>query len=197
MKIILASKSPRRREILEQMGLEFETIPAVSEEIITDTDPAKVVEGLSRQKAREIAEKAAVGMGRGKAVLVIGADTVVAQDGKILGKPADEENAVSMLQELQGREHSVFTGVTLIHMDEDGTVEEKTFSEETKVSFYPMSDGEIREYAATGEPLDKAGAYGIQGKAFVYVKGISGDYYNVVGLPAARIYHEMRKEKWI
>lgn len=194
MKVILASKSPRRKEILGQMGMEFEILPAVGEEVIADTDPARVVEALSKQKAEEIAQKL---MGSSSPVLVIGADTVVAQDGEILGKPVDEADAVRMLRELQGREHSVFTGVTLIRIAGDGKREQKTFSEETKVSFYPMSEEEIEAYVATGEPMDKAGAYGIQGKAFVYVKGISGDYYNVVGLPAARIYQEMRKERWI
>lgn len=201
MKIILASKSPRRREILEQMGMEFEIIPAVGEEVISDNDPAKVVESLSGQKAYEIAQKISDenkvctdDMGRcTESYLIIGADTVVAQDGRILGKPEDEADAFAMLDELQGREHSVFTGVTLIYLDSNGDRAEKTFSEETKVEFYPMSEEEIKDYISTGEPMDKAGAYGIQGKAFVYVKGISGDYYNVVGLPAARIYHEMKK----
>lgn len=201
MKVILASKSPRRREILDQMGISFEILPAVGEEVITDTDPAKVVESLSRQKAEEIAgrvkseaEGAAV---CAEDVLIIGADTVVALDGRILGKPADREQAAEMLRSLQGREHSVFTGVTLIRVGEEGMRKCRTFSEETKVSFYPMTEDEIEAYIATGEPMDKAGAYGIQGKAFVYVRGISGDYYNVVGLPAARIYQEMKNEQWI
>lgn len=202
MKVILASKSPRRKEILEQMGMEFEILPAAGEEVIADTDPSKVVEALSKQKAEEAARKFMGGsepmlMDSSEPVLVIGADTVVAQDGKILGKPADEADAARMLRELQGREHSVFTGVTLIRIAGEGIRRRKTFSEETKVSFYPMSEEEIEAYIATGEPMDKAGAYGIQGKAFIYVKGITGDYYNVVGLPAARIYQEMRKEKWI
>ncbi len=202
MKVILASKSPRRKEILEQMGMEFEILPAAGEEVIADTDPSKVVEALSKQKAEEAARKLMGGpepmlMDSSEPVLVIGADTVVAQDGKILGKPADEADAARMLRELQGREHSVFTGVTLIRIAGEGIRRRKTFSEETKVSFYPMSEEEIEAYIATGEPMDKAGAYGIQGKAFIYVKGITGDYYNVVGLPAARIYQEMRKEKWI
>jgi septum formation protein len=102
-----------------------------------------------------------------------------------------------MLRGLAGREHSVFTGVTLIYIEPGKEKTVKTFSEETKVSFYPMSEEEIQAYIASGEPMDKAGAYGIQGKAFVYIRGIEGDYYNVVGLPAARIYQELKKEQWI
>jgi septum formation protein len=194
MKVILASKSPRRREILEQMGFSFEIIPAVGEEIIQDTDPAKVVESLSAQKASEVAERCAESV---ESLLIIGSDTVVAKDGAILGKPKDEADAARMLRGLSGREHSVFTGVTLIYIEPGKEKTVKTFSEETKVSFYPMSEEEIQAYIASGEPMDKAGAYGIQGKAFVYIRGIEGDYYNVVGLPAARIYQELKKEQWI
>lgn len=194
MKVILASKSPRRREILEQMGFSFEIIPAVGEEIIQDTDPAKVVESLSAQKASEVAGRCAESV---ESLLIIGSDTVVAKDGAILGKPKDEADAARMLRGLAGREHSVFTGVTLIYIEPGKEKTVKTFSEETKVSFYPMSEEEIQAYIASGEPMDKAGAYGIQGKAFVYIRGIEGDYYNVVGLPAARIYQELKKEQWI
>jgi septum formation protein len=194
MKVILASKSPRRREILEQMGFSFEIIPAIGEEIIQDTDPAKVVESLSAQKASEVAERCAESV---ESLLIIGSDTVVAKDGAILGKPKDEADAARMLRGLSGREHSVFTGVTLIYIEPGKEKTVKTFSEETKVSFYPMSEEEIQAYIASGEPMDKAGAYGIQGKAFVYIRGIEGDYYNVVGLPAARIYQELKKEQWI
>jgi septum formation protein len=194
MKVILASKSPRRREILEQMGFSFEIIPAIGEEIIQDTDPAKVVESLSAQKASEVAERCAESV---ESLLIIGSDTVVAKDGAILGKPKDEADAARMLRGLAGREHSVFTGVTLIYIEPGKEKTVKTFSEETKVSFYPMSEEEIQAYIASGEPMDKAGAYGIQGKAFVYIRGIEGDYYNVVGLPAARIYQELKKEQWI
>lgn len=183
-KIILASASPRRRELLTKMGLEFEVIPSKGEEIITKTSPAEVVMELAEQKAREVAESF------GDGTLLIGADTVVVKDGKILGKPKDESDAVSMLSMLSGTVHQVYTGVCLIRK-RNGKTEVHTFYESTDVEFYPMSEKEIAEYVATGEPMDKAGAYGIQGKCAVYIKGIRGDYNNVVGLPIARLYHEI------
>lgn len=122
---------------------------------------------------------------------MIGADTVVASEGKILGKPSSQKDAVKMLQSLQGREHEVYTGVTIMAR-EGNENRKKTFHEKTKVVFYPMSDEEIRSYVNTGEPMDKAGAYGIQGKSAVFIKEISGDYNNVVGLPLARLYQELK-----
>lgn len=192
MRIILASKSPRRREILKQMGLCFDIVPAVEEEQTGETDPALAVEELSKQKALEVIRKIP-----DEEALVIGADTVVALDGLILGKPKDQGQARQMLKSLRGRSHSVFTGVTLIRREAGGREDMVVFSERTDVEFYPMEDAEIENYISTGEPMDKAGAYGIQGKAFVYIRGIQGDYYNVVGLPAARIYQEMKKKLWI
>ena len=184
-KIILASASPRRREILENIGAEFEVCPAKGEEKITKTDPGEVVEELSLQKCREVFTNL-----QGD-VTVIGADTVVALDGKIFGKPGNCEEAVEMLSALRGRSHQVFTGVTV--MDREGEkIQKITFHEVTKVSFYPMSDKEIQEYVKSGEPMDKAGAYGMQGKGTVFIRGIEGDYQNVVGLPAARLYQEMK-----
>ena len=120
--------------------------------------------------------------------MVIGADTVVAYKGQILGKPSDEEDARRMLSMLSGQTHEVYTGVCVI---EDGQI--KTFYEETKVTFYEISEDEIDRYIGTGEPMDKAGSYGIQGKAAVFIKGIEGDYYNVVGFPIARFLHEITK----
>lgn len=187
--IILASKSPRRKELLEQIGLTFTMIPACGEEHIHTDDPVEAVKELSMQKAREI------GMQQTGDVLIIGADTIVVHEGRILGKPSDPQDAAAMLAMLQGDTHSVFTGVTLL-CGPDGSRTSVTFAEETKVSFYPMSDEEISWYAGTGEPLDKAGAYGIQGLAAVFVRGIEGDYQNVVGLPVARIYQEMRQRGW-
>lgn len=184
-KIILASASPRRRELLAQGGIPFTVIPSQAEEKITTEQPGQAVEELSYLKCSDIYEKS---LGD---VLVIGADTVVASEGKILGKPSSQKDAVKMLQSLQGREHEVYTGVTIMAR-EGNENRKKTFHEKTKVVFYPMSDEEIRSYVNTGELMDKAGAYGIQGKSAVFIKKISGDYNNVVGLPLARLYQELK-----
>ena len=178
--LVLASKSPRRKELLKLItndfivqGAEFdETLP---EDIIT---PEDAVTYLSYMKARLL---------NNGVDTVIGADTVVVLDGEILGKPADDDEAFSMLKKLSGREHSVFTGITV--MSPEKWV---SFTEETKVTFCPLSDDEIREYIKTGECSDKAGAYGIQGYGSRFVKSINGDYFNVVGLPVCRLYHTLR-----
>lgn len=184
--IILASASPRRRELLERAGIPFTVCPSQGEEQITVSDPAEVVEELSEQKAREVFLKT-----EGD-ILVIGADTVVAVNGKILGKPKDQEEAKQMLRSIQGDSHEVYTGVTLLDREE-GQERQRTFHVMTKVVFYPMSEEEIQRYVDTKEPLDKAGAYGIQGKAGIFVKEIRGDYNNVVGLPVARLYQELKE----
>lgn len=199
-KIILASASPRRRELLTQIGLDFDVVVSETEEKITSTEPAKVVEELSAQKAEAVWEKLAVSgvfdpeQKSGETTmtdpLVLGADTVVACDGKILGKPADTETAAAMLTMLQGRGHEVYTGVTILY-EENGERKMLTFHEKTTVHFYPMTDAQIREYVATGDPMDKAGAYGIQGFCARYIRGIEGDYNNVVGLPVGRVYQEL------
>lgn len=196
MKIILASASPRRKELLAQIGWQYEVCVSRVEEKITRTLPAEVVEELSRQKADEVfgricRERDAVREDPDD-LLVIGADTVVACDDKILGKPGTKEKAEQMLRLLQGRTHHVFTGVTMILKEKDQTVQRHTFHEETLVTFYPMTEEEILFYANTGEPADKAGAYGIQGLGARYVKEIRGDYGNVVGLPVGRLYQELR-----
>ena len=185
-KIILASASPRRRELLTQIGLEFDVVVSETEEKITSTEPAKVVEELSAQKAEAVWEKLATITD----IIVLGADTVVACDGKILGKPADTEAAAAMLTMLQGRGHEVYTGVTILY-EEDGEKKALTFHEKTTVHFYPMTEEQIREYVATGDPMDKAGSYGIQGFCARYIRGIEGDYNNVVGLPVGRVYQEL------
>ena len=184
--IILASASPRRRELLERAGIPFTVCPGQGEEQITVSDPAEVVEELSEQKAREVFLKT-----EGD-ILVIGADTVVAVNGKILGKPKAQEEARQMLRSIQGGSHEVYTGVTLLDREE-GQERQRTFHVMTKVVFYPMSEEEIQRYVDTKEPLDKAGAYGIQGKAGIFVKEIRGDYNNVVGLPGARLYQELKE----
>ena len=199
-KIILASASPRRRELLTQIGLDFDIVVSETEEKITSTEPAKVVEELSAQKAEAVWEKLAgsevcdpeqkSGETTITDIIVLGADTVVACDGKILGKPADTEVAVAMLTMLQGRGHEVYTGVTILY-EENGERKTLTFHEKTIVHFYPMTDAQIREYVATGDPMDKAGSYGIQGFCARYIRGIEGDYNNVVGLPVGRVYQEL------
>lgn len=196
-KIILASASPRRSELLRQAGLEFIVIPSQGEEIITSTHPAEVVEELSLQKAQEVADRVlkekeyAVPQDDG-GIVVIGADTVVAADHKILGKPADHKEAEAMIALLQGKVHQVYTGVTLIVTDQNREMKTRTFHECTDVDVYPMTEEEIEEYISTPEPYDKAGAYGIQGSFGIYIKGIHGCYYNVVGLPIARLVHELK-----
>ena len=197
--IILASQSPRRKELLEQIGLEFEICPAMGEEIITKTVPEEVVMELSKQKAEEVAAMVSSYGENHKEIttpsdiLVIGADTVVAYDGKILGKPKDEADAKATLTMLSGNTHSVFTGVTLVLIDKSGRAGELVFYEKTDVKMHEMSEEEIDRYIATGEPMDKAGSYAIQGKCAIYVAKIDGDYNNVVGLPITRIYQELKK----
>ena len=196
-RIILASGSPRRKEILENMGLEFEILPAKGEEVIRSTVPSEVVEELSRQKAMEVAGEVQryneehPDITSPQDILVIGADTVVACDDQILGKPKDEEDAVRMLTMLQGRSHQVYTGVTLVFLSAEGKAGAHTFHDATEVMVYPMTETEIRRYVATGEPMDKAGAYGIQGRFAIHTKGIRGDFQNVVGFPVARFYQEL------
>ena len=185
MKLILASASPRRKELLGKVGMEFEIIPAKGEEVITKSLPWEVVEELSYQKAKEIADL------QDEDCIIIGSDTIVAKDEKIMGKPKNEEDAFSMLSEIAGNVHQVYTGVTLIRTGKNPKV--ITFSEKTDVYLYPMSAEEINAYIATKDPMDKAGAYGIQGDFAIHVKGIEGDYYNVVGLPIGKVYQELKQ----
>ena len=180
--IILASASPRRKEILELADLKFDIMPSNAQEITTKTAPNEVVMELASIKAKDIYKKSE------KQSMIVGADTVVAYQGQILGKPTDEADAKRMLTMLSGQTHEVYTGVCVI---EDEKI--KTFYEETKVTFYEISDEQIDHYIKTGEPMDKAGSYGIQGKAAVFIKGIEGDYYNVVGFPIARFLQEITK----
>ncbi len=184
-RMILASASPRRRELLSQIGIEHEVIPSNKDEILPKMHPAKAAEALSRGKALDVAKDI-----DDKAV-IIGADTVVAYAGEILGKPKNEEDAFRMLHMLQGEEHEVYTGVTFV-VKENGREYIESFCESTKVMMYPASEEEIWAYIATGEPMDKAGAYGIQGRAAAFVKKIEGDYNNVVGLPIARLYQILK-----
>ena len=186
--IILASASPRRKELLAQIGLPFTVRVSGVEEVITKTAPEEIVMELSAQKAADVKANA------GKDSVVIGADTIVAysdENGtRILGKPKNEEDAFSMLQLLQGKAHQVYTGVTICAGEET-----KTFYEKTQVHVFSMTEEEIWAYIRNGEPMDKAGAYGIQGRFAAFVKGIEGDYNNVVGLPVGRVYQELKKLK--
>lgn len=184
-KVILASASPRRRELLLQAGFSFEVIESKADENVDIREPEALVEELAKRKAQAVADLLY------KDALVIGADTVVALEGEILGKPKNEADAFRMLKQLQGRTHQVYTGVALIRREKDGQ-QVISFAERTDVTMYPMSEEEIYAYIATKEPMDKAGAYGIQGRAAVYVKEISGDYNNVVGLPIGRLYQEVK-----
>ena len=177
MKLILASQSPRRRELLARMGLDFTVIsPRIDEDSFSDPDPAALVRTLSREKALAVARE------QDPETLVIAADTVVVLDGQALGKPGDEAEAFAMLSALSGRSHAVWTGVTVCQGSRADTE-----AECTQVTFRPLTGEEIRHYVATGEPMDKAGAYGIQGFGSLLVEGIRGDYFNVVGLPVCRL----------
>lgn len=203
--MILASASPRRKELLGQIGIDYEVIPSKKEEVVTSTVPSEIVMELAKQKAEDIVMQVNC---PGK--LVLGADTIVALNGEVMGKPVDEADAFSMISKLQDNTHQVYTGVCLSRMKEDGTVSSHVFYEETLVSVYPMTEEEIWKYIRTNslsnnskvskwdknrEPYeceDKAGGYGIQGPFAAYIQGIHGDYNNVVGLPVGRVYQELK-----
>lgn len=185
-RLVLASASPRRKELLAQIGITPEIVPSTIDEMITTDVPEEAVMELSRQKAEDVAARQKPG------TCVIGADTVVAAGGEILGKPASHQEAYRMISMIEGRTHQVYTGVTLVYCGQKGN-RVKTFVEKTDVRLYPMSDEEIKAYSDGAEPMDKAGAYGIQGKFAAFIKGIDGDYNNVVGLPVGRVYHEIKE----
>ena len=191
MKIYLASASPRRKELLKQVGISFKTMPSTVEEKITKTEPQEVVEELSYQKAVDVCSR--LTEENREDFVVIGADTVVSSWGEILGKPKDKEDAVRMLEKLQGGSHQVYTGVTLAWKYKEMSAMYATFSECTDVTMYTMSEEEIKRYVDSGEPMDKAGAYAIQGLCAAYIQGICGDYNNVVGLPVGRVCQELKK----
>ncbi|MFC4737443.1 Maf family protein [Bacillus daqingensis] len=184
--LILASKSPRRKELLTQLGVAYQAVPAEGEERITPgMTPEEAVRSLARQKAEEVAA-------RFPHSLVLGADTVVAAAGRILGKPQNRQEAASMLRTLSGGTHKVYTGVALA---ENG--ETDVFVSDAAVTFYQLDDDEISWYTATGEPDDKAGAYGIQGLGAVLVERVEGDYSAVVGLPAAKVFRALKKRGYV
>ncbi|MBC5742015.1 septum formation protein Maf [Lachnospiraceae bacterium MD308] len=207
MRYILASASPRRKELLKKTGISFEIIPSSIEERITKTIPSEIVMELAEQKARAVYESL---LSSGSASLiadvpesrlcgaedgdltVIGADTIVVYRGEILGKPADKSEAYDMLSLLSDRTHQVYTGVSLI-IRKHGKISVRTFYEKTDVTFYPIHKDDLHIYIESGDPLDKAGAYGIQGDFAIHVKEIKGDYNNVVGLPIGRLYQELQQ----
>ena len=188
-KVILASGSPRRKELLEQVGVEFEQRVSGKEERYTATEPKEIVKELALMKAENVASDIEAEKGLLIDTVVIGADTIVVLDGQILGKPRNEEHAFEMLQNLQGRSHEVYTGVAFLSYNKEGN----SHAVETKVHVHEMSEKEIREYVATKDPMDKAGGYGIQGVFAAYIDGIEGDYYNVVGLPVSYVYQQLKE----
>lgn len=213
-KIILGSASPRRKELLAQIGAEFEVRVSDKEEIYHSKTPEEIVKELALMKAENVLsdmleEYTAKGSAQKgteleevgtcnaclKDTVILGADTVVVLDDKILGKPKDEEDAFFMIQSLQGRAHEVYTGVAVIEFDSEGNRNTVNHAVGTKVYVNAMTEDEIQAYIATGEPMDKAGAYGIQGRFAPFIDRIDGDYYNVVGLPMSYVYQVLFKKK--
>lgn len=188
MKLILASASARRAQILRDAGLPFQIISsAIDEALMEGESPQDLVRRLAEQKAQLVAARAV-----GPAI-VVGADTVVVLEGKILGKPRSAEEARAMLEQLSGRTHAVITGIALIRLPDEAARQEV---ETTEVTFAPLTDEEISRYVSTGEPFDKAGAYAIQGRGGRYVTRIEGDYFNVVGLPLGKLYRLLKELGW-
>ena len=193
-KVILGSASPRRRELLAQIGARFEVRTSGREEVYHSTVPEEIVRELAIMKAENVAEDLADEQGRTpEDTIVIGADTIVVLDGKILGKPKDEKDAADMIGALQGRSHEVYTGVAILDYDARGEKNVSVRAVGTKVYVNSMDEAEISAYIATGEHMDKAGAYGIQGRFAAYIDRIEGDYYNVVGLPVSYVYQALKR----
>ena len=187
-KIILASGSPRRKELLLQIGIVPEIIVSHVEEKITSDIPAEVVMSLAEQKAVDVSKEMPEG------TVILGSDTVVAADGKILGKPKSHEEAYEMIRRLAGRSHQVYTGVCLVKKGPEGEADTVvSFYDETDVNVSPMTEKEIREYADSEEPMDKAGSYAVQGFFARYIDGLKGSYANVMGLPVHLVYQELKK----
>ncbi|RSK28017.1 septum formation inhibitor Maf [Bacillus sp. HMF5848] len=179
--IILASASPRRKELLSNIGYSFTVHPSTLEEVMDPAlSPGELVMALAQQKAEDVAQNYS-------ASCVIGSDTVVVLDGEVLGKPADSQDAYRMLRSLSGRTHDVFTGVAIVHNGETSR-----FFVQTSVTFWELSDEEIHAYIDSREPFDKAGAYGIQKLGATLVQKIEGDYFAVVGLPVSRLSRELK-----
>lgn len=190
--VILASASPRRTELLKQAGIAHIIMPATCDEQTSATQPEQYVMELAERKAADVLA-CYVKDHPGESVIVIGSDTVVSVDGKILGKPKTEEEAFTMLSSLQNHTHQVYTGVAVLE-NKNRKETKKIFCEQSDVEVYPMTKEEILSYIKTGDCMDKAGAYGVQGHFAIYIKGIHGDYNNIVGLPIARLYQELKHE---
>lgn len=177
--LILASSSPRRRELLSLLDIPFTVQSSEADETLPEnSSPEQAVLLLAKRKAKAVQEAG----GNVRPIIIVSADTVVSLQGAIFGKPQNREEAFSMLSALSGQTHRVYTGVCIL-----SPMDTSLFSVCTEVTFYPLSEKEIWDYIATGEPMDKAGAYGIQGRGALFVQEIKGDYYNVVGLPIARV----------
>lgn len=189
-KIILASASPRRRELMAMAGYEFEVQVSHKEEVYEATKPDEIVKELSLLKAKDIAS-----MNDAKSLIVIGADTVVAHNGKILGKPQSEQEAFEMIKGYQGDKHQVYTGVAILDYDADGNETIVSHAVKTDVYVNEMTDEEVWKYIHTDNVMDKAGAYGIQSGFAIHIEKIEGDYFNVVGLPISYVYEELKKLK--
>ena len=190
--IILASGSPRRKELLSLITKEYCVKVSDCDETLSGTEtPDEAVRALAYRKAMAVGKELSA-KEPDKKFLIIGADTVVSLSGRIIGKPVDEEDAKRMLTDLSGRTHEVFTGVCILLADNGGVREYGAFEEKTEVHFTDITSEEIRSYVNSGEPMDKAGAYGIQGYGARFIDGISGDYFNVVGLPVARLYQSIK-----
>jgi septum formation protein len=186
MEIILASQSPRRKEILSLLDIPFKIMVSDADETVEEGLPAHfIAESLSLKKAASVAENVKTPS------IIIGADTIVLADGKILGKPKDPDDAKEMLSLLSGKWHKVISGVTVFRTTD---AKSESFYVETKVKFSNLSEREINDYIATNEPCDKAGAYAIQGKGAKFIEQIEGDYFNVVGLPLSKLYQVLKKE---
>lgn len=184
-RIILASGSPRRREIFEQVGITFEVITSDKEENMDKDNPEELVKDLSKMKVLDVAEKV------DGPCIIIGADTVVAKDNLILGKPKSKEDAKRMIRFLQNDSHEVYTGVYVFMKEYNHEIQELSFVVSSKVKVASMNQTQIEDYVDTNEPMDKAGAYAIQGKFAPYIVGIEGDYYNIVGFPISKLYQEL------
>lgn len=189
MRVILASKSPRRREILEMLGVDFTVKTAETDESCNIKEPGALVEALAAKKGLAVLEKMSVDKEDASDVLIIACDTLVYADGEFLGKPKNRDDAMRMLTVLEGRRHEVWSGIFLCYK---GKCVARSVS--TEVEFAEMNDGEKERYLDSGEPYDKAGGYAVQGKAAVYIKGLKGDYFNVVGLPVNLLYGTLKEE---
>lgn len=194
MRVVLASGSPRRRELLGKIYKDFEVITSDVDETIEEENPGKIVEELASRKAKAVFDM--IAGENDDTLVVIGSDTIVFYDGEVLGKPADEDEAAAMISMLSERTHQVYTGVSVYIKVKNGD-SNIVFHEKTDVTFYFVDKFDIADYIKSGSPMDKAGAYGIQDDFAKHVEKINGDYNTVVGLPVARLYQELKAAKLV